>query len=163
MEPPAMLLPVELSPEGIARARRELDRTETILSGARGVAGTDGETVHMGRGAGSAQPPDVVTVYEHARTVPNSRTPSLLELFAREDPLTPEEIGIELGNGQPLTKAQGRAIVRNLSRMQKHLLERGRISRPVLSKHFGEYDREGAGRYGLSVEDRAILRTHIGG
>ena len=73
---------------------------------------------------------------EHARTVPDSYTPKLLELFAREHPLTPEEIGNALGNGKPFTKAQGRAFLRNLSRMEGHLLKQGAISRPVLSKGF---------------------------
>ena len=47
----------------------------------------------------------MVTVYEHARTIPDSRTAELLELFAHQQLLTLAEIGVELGNGQPLTKA----------------------------------------------------------
>jgi hypothetical protein len=161
MGAPMMLLPVELSLDGIARARRELDGTEAIVRG--GVAVDSG-----GRQPGVAQHsvgghrPDIVAVYEHALTVPNSQTPKLLELFAREDPLTPEEIGIELGNGKPFSKAQGRAFVRNLSRMEGNLIKEGRIARRVLSKHFGQYEQEHAGRYGLSDEDKTALRAHLG-
>lgn len=155
-----MLLEVELSADGIAGARHELDEIDALLGGARRSAAASSGSAVTPTAAGKQ--PDIVTVYEHAKTVPDSRTPSLLELFAREDPLTPEEIGIELGNGQPLTKAQARAIMRNLSRMQKHLIEGGQISGPVLERHFGSYDQERAGRYGLSDEDRAALRAHLG-
>ena len=153
-----MLLPVEWTTEGIARARGDLDEAEAIINGAKT---TQTQTLIL-RGHAGSQVPDVVALYEHAQTVPNSRTPRLLELFAREDLLTPEEIGIELGNGQPLTKAQGRAIVRNLSRMQGHLIDKGKLSGEVLIKDFTGYKRESAGRYGLSDQDRAILTGHLG-
>jgi hypothetical protein len=55
---------------------------------------------------------------------PDSRTAELLELFAHQQHLTPAEIGVELGNGQPLTKAQWRAFIRNLSRMEGHCSSR---------------------------------------
>jgi hypothetical protein len=162
MMKPTVLLPVELSPAGIADARLTLDQLKALVDTAQvGRAGGETETVPAAPAAAGGQQPDVVTIYEHARTVPDSRTPSLLELFAREDPLTPEEIGIALGNRKPLTKAQGRAIVRNLSRMQGHLIKQGRIAGPVLVKDFTGYEQEGAGRYGLSDEDRAALRTHL--
>jgi len=153
-----MLLEVELSPGGIDMARGTLDEVDALLGGRRGSAeAASGSAVTpMGRG------PDIVIVYEHATTNPDSLTPRLLELFAREEPLTPEEIGIELGNGQPLTKAQARAVMRNLSRMQKHLVGGGQIAGPVLERHFGSYEQEHAGRYGLSDEDRAALRAHLG-
>jgi hypothetical protein len=104
----------------------------------------------------------MVTVYEHARTIPDSRTAVLLELFAHQQLLTPAEVGVELGNGQPLTKAQGRAIIRNPSRMERHLLEQGRISRRVLVKDFTGCETEGAGRYGFSDEDKTTLRGDLG-
>jgi hypothetical protein len=78
--------------------------------------------------------------------------------IAHQQLLRPAEIGVELGNGQPLTKAQGRAFIRNLSRMEGHLLEEGRSSRRVLVKDFAAYETEGAGRYGFSDEDKATLR-----
>lgn len=158
-----MLLPVELSQVGITRARVTLDEVEARLGCERARAvTTKTETPSTGPAAGGQQRPEIVTVYEHALTIPESRTPRLLELFARKDMLTPEEIGVELGNGQPLSKAQARAIVRNLSRMQGHLLEQGRVSNTVLVKDFAGYEKEGAGRYGLSDEDRAALRAHLG-
>jgi len=154
-----LLLPVEPNLDGVARARRQLDELEAIVRGVAGeeAGGSEGVTPRIG-----AQKPDVVILYEHAKTVPDSHTPRLLELFAREDPLTPEEIGIALGNGMPFNKAQGRAFVRNLSRMEGNLIKRAKISGRVLSKHFVQYEQEGAGRYGLSDEDRAALRAHLG-
>ena len=154
MAVPTLLLPVEMTADGVARARQDLDELESVVAGAGPAA--------IPPTVGASAQPDVVTVYEHARTVPNSHTPKLLELFARDDPLTPEEIGIALGNGTPFNKRQGRAFVRNLSRMEGHLVAQGKISRRVLSKHFSQYDIEGAGRYGLSEDDRAVLRTHLG-
>ena len=102
----------------------------------------------------------MATVYEHARTIPDSRT-AVLELFAHQQLLTPAEIGVELGNGQPLTKGLGRAFLRNFSRMAD-LLEQGRISRRVLVKDFAGYETEGAGRYGFSDEGKATLRGQLG-
>lgn len=157
MAAPTLLLPVEMTAAGVAQARQDLGELETL------VADAGGDPTPAILAATPGTRPDVITLYEHARTVPNSHTPKLLELFAREDPLTPEEIGIELGNGTPFNKRQGRAFVRNLSRMEGHLLAQGKISRRVLSKHFSQYDQEGAGRYGLSDEDRAALRAHLGG
>ena len=46
--------------------------------------------------------------------------------------------------------------------MEGHLLAQSKISRRVVSKHFSQYDMEGAGRYGLSEDDRAALSTHLG-
>ena len=158
MGAPTLLLPVEMTASGVAQARQDLGELETMVAAAAGVPAPAGTQAIAGAGT----QPDVVTVYEHARTVPNSYTPKLLELFAQEDPLTPEEIGIELGKGTPFNKRQGRAFVRNLSRMEGHLLAKGKISRRVLSKHFSQYELEGAGRYGLSDEDRAALRSHLG-
>ena len=71
-------------------------------------------------------------------------------------------IGIELDRADPLTKASARAVVRNLSRMEGHLLKSGRISRAVLVKDRSRFRQEGAGRYGLSDEDRALLRSDLG-
>jgi hypothetical protein len=153
---PTVFLPVELTSEGVTRARTDLQAIAGM------VAGGGEPKEKMQRTLKGHREPDVVKLYEHARTVPNSRTPRLLELFAREDPLTPTEIGIALGNGKPLSKAQGRAIVRNLSRMEGHLLKQGVIGGRVLSKHFGKYETEGSGRYGLSKADRAALRGHLG-
>lgn len=102
-----------------------------------------------------------MAVYEHARTIPDSRTAELLELFAHQQLLTLAEIGVELGNGQPLTKAQGRAIIRNASRMEGHLLEQGRIMRRMLVKDFAGCEAEGASRYGFSDEDKTTLRGHL--
>jgi hypothetical protein len=158
MGSPTLLLPVEMTAAGVAEARLELDQLETLVTAAAGGPAPASVAPSVGPGT----QPDIVTVYEHARTVPNSHTPRLLELFAREDPLTPEEIGIALGNGTPFNKRQGRAFVRNLSRMEGHLLATGKISGRVLSKHFSQYEQEGAGRYGLSDEDRAALRAHLG-
>lgn len=147
-----LLLPVEFSASGVTAARRELDKIESQF-----MAGT------ATRAATTPQQPEIVTVDAHARAIPYSRTPELLELFARQERLlTPEEIGVEMGRGQPLGKASGRAFVRNLSRMQGNLIKRGRISRPVLLKDFDRYEQEGAGRYGLSASDRAALRAHLG-
>jgi hypothetical protein len=157
MTAPTVQLMVELSPVGVARARLDLDQIEAIVSPAKKTtaAATPATT-------GSPALSDVVTVYKHARTIPDSRTPELLELFAREPLLSPAEVGVELGNGQPLTKAQGRAFIRNLSRMEGHLVEQGRISHRVLLKDFSTYDADGCGKYGFSDEDRAALRNHLG-
>lgn len=157
MTAPTVQLMVELSPVGIARARLDLDQIEAIVSAAT-------QTTAAAAPAKTSSPAvsDVVAVYEHARTIPDSRTPELLELFAREPLLTPAEVGVELGNGQPLTKAQGRAFIRNLSRMEGHLVEQGRISSRVLLKDFSSYDADGCGKYGFSDEDRAALRNHLG-
>ena len=159
MEAASVFIQVELSPAGVARGQKALDEINALVSGAQG-ASVPTATTQLTPQTGPQL--DVVTVYKHARTVPQSRTPALLELFAHEDLLTPAEIGVALGNGQPLSKAQGRAIVRNLSRMQGHLLDQGRISNEILVKEFSGYKREGAGRYGFTDEDRAALRTYLG-
>jgi hypothetical protein len=109
--------------------------------------------------------PDVVTLYEHAPATPDSQTPKLLELYARvSELLTPEEIGVELGRARAhaLPKGSARAVVRNLSRMQGHLVKTGRISREVLVKDSSRYREEGATRFGLSPDARAELRSHLG-
>ena len=78
----------------------------------------------------------MMTVYEHAGTIPDSRTAELLELLAHQQLLTPAEIGVELGNGQPRRRPRGGPVICNLSRMEGHLLEQERISRWVLVKDF---------------------------
>jgi hypothetical protein len=149
---PTLLLPVELTPDGITAARHGLAEIEALLSPAPPAPSPDSTAL-----------PDVVTVYEHARTTRDSRTPDLLDLFARADaPLSPEEIGRELGTEQPLSKRSARAVVRNLSRTEGGLLKRGRIRRRVLVKDFSGYGVEGAGRYSLSADDRDELRSHLG-
>jgi hypothetical protein len=52
--------------------------------------------------------------------------------------------------------------VRNLSRTQGNLVKTGRISREVRVKDRSRYREEGAARYGLSPDDRAVLRSHLG-
>jgi Mg2+ and Co2+ transporter CorA len=105
-----------------------------------------------------------VAVYEYLATDPSSRTPQMLKLFAISDLLTPEEIGRGLAHtneGNPLTPGQARAILRNLGRAQGNLMRAGRLTREILVKEFANYDAEGAGRYGLSPEDRKALRDHL--
>lgn len=158
-EAASVFIQVELSPAGVASGQRALDEINGLVSGRQGAAAP---AAPIEPAAQTGPMPDVVTVYKHAQRNPQSRTPALLELFAREALLTPAEIGVALGNGQPLSKTQGRAIVRNLSRMQGHLLAQGRISNEILVKEFSGYEREGAGRYGFSDEDRAAIRAYLG-
>jgi hypothetical protein len=156
MDAPTVLIAVELSSSGITRARDDLERIAAI------VDCTDKSVAPARATAPTTAVPDVVTVYEHAARHTKSRTPRLIELFARAKPLTPTEIGVALGNGRPLTKAQARAVLRNLQQTQGYLLKEGRISRPVLVKDFTGYEDEAAGRYGFSDEDKAALRSHLG-
>ena len=156
MTGPTVLLPVELNPAGLTRAYDDLGRIAAIVSPTGKAAATTPPV--------STTPtnvPDIVTVYQHAARHTKSKTPRLIELFAREQPLTPTEIGIALGNGTPLTKAQARAVLRNLQQ-RRAPARQGRISRPVLVKEFAGYESEGAGRYGFSDEDKVALRGHLG-
>jgi hypothetical protein len=156
MTDPTVLLAVELTPAGLTRAYDNLDRIAAIVAPTR-----EGRTSTTST-ATTTNVPDIVTVYEHAARHVKSKTPRLIEIFAREQLLTPAEIGAALGNGKPLTKAQARAVLRNLQQTEGYLLEEGRISRRVLVKEFASYEAEGAGRYGFSDEDKAVLRGHLG-
>lgn len=114
--------------------------------------------------SGAVEP--VTILYDHVARDPGSRTPLLLRIFVETDGLTPEEIGQQLSptnGGVPLTKHQARAVLRNLSRTQGHLQALGRLSREVLQKNFTQYAVEGAGRYGLSAQDKLVLRQHLDG
>jgi hypothetical protein len=144
-----------------ASARRAYDDLD-------GIAAIVSPTSEAGPAAAAPAPTptadvlDVITVYKHAARHTKSRTPRLIELFARSQRLTPTEIGIALGNGQPLTKAQARAVLRNLQQTEGYLLKEGRISRRILVKDFAGYEDEASGRYGISDEDKAALRSHLG-
>src|SRR3954465_11156905 len=105
MAAPTVLLPVELSVAGVVRAQAELAQIGVAVAPA-GPPDASGPPA-------TAAVPDVVTAFEHSNRHKKSRTPRVLELFAREKLLTPTEIGVSLGNGKPLTKAQARAVMRN--------------------------------------------------
>lgn len=158
MTAPTVLLPIELTPAGLTRAYDDLDRIAAIVSPAskaRPAAAAPAATP-------MASEPDIVTAYKHAARHTKSRTPRLIEVFARSQPLTPTEIGFALGNGQPLTKAQARAVLRNLQQTEGYLVREERISRRILVKDFAGYEDEASGRYGISDEDKAALRGHLG-
>jgi hypothetical protein len=152
---PTILLPVELTPDGIEQARQQLHEIEGLVGGTP-RAPTE-----------SAGDPNVVTLYKHAgsRSRSGSQTPHLLRLFAQHPSLlTPAEIAIEMGRpgGEELSKATVRAYLRNLSRTQGHLLKVRKIRREVLLKDDSRLAEEGAKRYGLSPEDRDELRSYLG-
>jgi hypothetical protein len=158
MAAPTVLIAVELSLAGITRARDDLDGIAAIVEPTGESTAPTASTPPA-----AAAVPDIVTVYKHAARHTKSKTPRLIELFAREQKLlTPTEIGIGLGNGKPLSKAQARAVMRNLQQTQGYLLKEGRISRPVLVRNFDRYDVEDSGRFGFSEEDTAALRNHLG-
>ena len=104
------------------------------------------------------------TLFQHVAAKGPGRTLELLEVFAREEPLTPTELGLRLApnpDGRPVTKEQVRAILRNLGRSEAYLDKNGILRRRVLVKDFSGYEREGAGRYGVSSEDQKVLREAI--
>ncbi len=103
-------------------------------------------------------------LYEHVASKAPGRTLELLEIFSREEPLTPSELGMRLtpgADGRPVTKEQVRAILRNLGRSEAHLERNGILRRRVLVKDFSNYGRENAGRYGVSSRDQSALKEAI--
>src|SRR5438067_4328793 len=108
-----VLLPVELTLDGLREAKRQLAELETRVTSVQPADRS------------AAAEADVIALYKHLATrLPPSKTVLLLHLFAQSsDLLTPDEIGAGLGRGQPLPKGSARAVLRNLSRTQRNLLE----------------------------------------
>lgn len=100
-------------------------------------------------------------LFQHVASKAPGRTLELLEVFAKEELQTPSELGMRLTpspDGRPVTKQQVRAILRNLARSEAYLETNGILRRRVVVKDFSDYDREGAGRYGVSPGDRKVLQ-----
>ena len=151
------MLTLEFEPTaaGVREARVELDRLESVLGG---------QTVESPSIAPAPGVADVVAVYN--RCVPEGRSRELLELLPGEDPgLTPEEIADQMlpdKNAETLTKDSVRAVLRNIARAEASLLDEGLIADHVIVKNFGEYEKEGAGRYGLRPDQREALDRYLG-
>ncbi|MEJ7790982.1 MAG: hypothetical protein WKF65_03300 [Gaiellaceae bacterium] len=106
-----------------------------------------------------------MTVYD--RSVKGGRSRELLETIGggKANGMLPSELGPRLKpgpGGKALSKASVRAVIRNIQKLEGNLLAEGAISRRVVLIDFSGYDKEGAGRYYISDEDRNDLDAHLG-
>jgi hypothetical protein len=90
------------------------------------------------------------------------RSREILDLLpaGKEAAMTPTELARTMAqwpDGAKLSKASARAAIRNVQRAETHLLAEGLIDRRVIEIDFSGYDRESAGRYYVSAEDRKVL------
>jgi hypothetical protein len=151
---------------GVATARSELERFAADLRSRELPDGSE-----QGPQAGSAaavEPVGVdespaVTVYRNAEFEGYSR--ELLKVLPEKDEaLMPAELGERMPpfeDGTVLEPRNVRAVLRNIKRNEAKRKREGEMAedREVVKADWSRYDREGAGRYYLSREDReAILR-----
>jgi serine/threonine-protein kinase len=118
--------------------------------------------IHARQDLGGAAPDKSAAITLYANTGVASRTRELLRILpgGRENALTPSELGEVMHpdeEGQPLSKASVRAVIRNLLRVERRLLLEEQISRRVLAVDWEGYDIDGAGRYYDDVLDRKEL------
>jgi hypothetical protein len=165
--PPTITLAFPPTKQGFVDARLDLDRLEQTLEQEWNSATTPDPS---GAGAAASAPASApavspaVVVYE--RSVKDGRSRELLETIGggRANGLLPSELGPKLApgpGGKALSKASVRAVIRNIQKLEGHLLAEGAINRRVILIDFSGYDREGAGRYYISEEDRRQLDSHL--
>jgi hypothetical protein len=162
---PTITLAFPPTKQGVAEARLDLDRLEQTLEQewASPVVSDAGRAASAPASA-STESPSLV-VYE--RSVKGGRSRELLETIGgdKSNALLPSELGPKLApgpGGKALSKASVRAVIRNIQKLEGHLLAEGAISRRVILIDFSGYDQEGAGRYYISDEDRGELDGHLG-
>jgi hypothetical protein len=166
--PPTITLAFPPTKQGFAEARLDLDRLEQTLeqewtSSTTPASNDAGATASAPASAPAASP--AVVVYE--RSVKDGRSRELLETIGggKANGLLPSELGPKLApgpGGKALSKASVRAVIRNIQKLEGHLLAEGAISRRVILIDFSGYDQEGAGRYYISDGDRTELDGHLG-
>ena len=138
-------LAFELTPGGLKEAQAELDRIRELFE-RRGA-------VDLGE-----QPAGEI-VYLECR---GRMSRELLETLPdrKEDALTFTELAERMSADDKGSKRKGpqvRAAYRNVKRVEKRLLETGRISDDVIQVDYESYGDEGANRYYLRPEDRTAI------
>lgn len=166
---PAITLTFPPTKQGLAEARLDIDRLEQTLEQEWATTTAaplpDGEDASASaRGHASTASPAVI-VYD--RSVKDGRSRELLETIGggKANGMLPSEVGPKLApgpGGKALSKASVRAVIRNIQKLEGHLLAEGAISRRVILIDFSRYDQEGAGRYYVSEQDRNDLGAYLG-
>lgn len=162
--PPTITLAFPPTKQGVAEARLDLDRLEQTLE-QEWTSSTP--LVSNAAGAAALAPAASPAVVVYERSVKDGRSRELLEMIGggKANGLLPSELGPKLApgpGGKALSKASVRAVIRNIQKLEGHLLAEGVISRRVILIDFSGYDQEGAGRYYISDEDRGELDGHLG-
>lgn len=154
--------------KAIEVALGEWDKEEEATAPSEHVEGTPAPdppaaAVTVGQGSSSTASDashDDAAARVYQRTGEDTRTREVLDvLAASEEALTPEEMGQRMWSedGTLVPKGSVRAAIRNLQRVEKNLRESGAIERDVLVIDWSNYDVDGANRYSLGPEDKAIL------
>lgn len=98
----------------------------------------------------------------HQETNPDHRSRKLLEALTSKAE-TFEDLAPKMRNedGSLLTKAQMRAVYRNLRRTEGRMISEGALAEPVVQSDFDQYDQDGAGRYFLTGNSYKALNQYL--
>jgi hypothetical protein len=140
-----LTISIPFTSAGIAEGRRDLDRAAAVLE---------------------KNAPSVAFAKHPARRVfrraAGERSREVLDLIpgSKEAALMPSELATRMApgpNGARLSKSSARAAIRNVQRAESHLLAEGLIDRRVVLIDWSRYEREGAGRYYMSPDDKRVI------
>jgi hypothetical protein len=140
-----LTISVPLTRAGLAEARRDLDQAAAALEKTEAPVAF---AKHPAR-----------RVFRRAV---GERSREVLELIpaSKGAALTPSELATRMApgpKGARLSKSSVRAAIRNVQRAEKHLSDEGSIDRRVILIDWSGYERDGAGRYYMSPEDKRVI------